>query len=1085
MAEPYGAEAAHFARVTAAAAEFAEAVRRAGAQGQSGAGGQHLAVVNGQTMSVARVPIAAAGQYAEAYRNYCVAAGNAFVAGALPEGREWIPPFFEAHKGRPSPLCVQLGPFPLLEPSELAHRRNMEALGLLVAEYVGIGSTSSARHDVYLGVSLPPRGGPGCASIFAWCPTFFVSSAGFVGMRAALATLLQARAGERPFLTAPDGGPLRTAEGALVGNAELCARLRRLGGNLAGCSGVVPMPWCADPAQLGQGSAPSVLVPYVGYATHITREREGALEREFYFVPTLDDCLGAEGSAFLAAPLRGAPRVEHSNTDAPRQQEESELPAVRVAGCRALNGAEISTYDNFFVIVSSGYAGQEHHPTAVQAIPDNIFSRCVAQTTDQYAVQELLSLFSPERYNTGTMQGMALMAEVLDALVQMFAGRGAQNPKSDALRELGNRAASIGAERRFDSAALAAYHQQNYDMRPPRSVRVIVHYAQRDTPVNFAHLLATRIWSKLIMVKQKTDQVLIAEALATYMMLNHYTVTDALKTKVQLWHYNGNIYQQLPNPTNYISTLLSPDPKCGKLHALLSRYMARLAALGGESAAGADFPGESFQISKPFLDERLRVIVSILEALQTPSYKNTLVAEILTKLDQEQSSFLGVSSRQMGDDIYLTGVTNGTLEVVRVAGRRKIFWRPSTPEDMISRTLNTGYDASVRGTTKWQLIEQYFSRLVADPPTRRWLTCQVAETLIGNNNKIFTYLIGPPDCGKSDFFFLMLFGFMGTLSEALPSNVLSDPKGGQDGPQPALARASSCRSATIEETSETIRNNLYKTFGGGNARTALRGMHVSGGSLVFGAKIFIAMNNLPTFEVNEPAVYTRSGFIEVSQRLVESGDPNLPPTAEERERLRVFAKDPSYSARIRDAYPALLLYLMDHFDSWTNPDGTHANLSSFTAVMKATADKVRAQCPYASFVGRHVMKVSAECTVPAKEVVSRFRKCASSKYNKVPEEIAVAAISRILGSSPINANWVGWALRNYEEALALNNPQPPAVVDDPPIDDEQYLAYGGLSDPPRDYFCQEEDPNTFTADVDPDESSPTNTHREWLAESHC
>jgi hypothetical protein len=962
----------------------------------------------------------------DAYLRYSLIAGNALVSGVC---QDWnfAPQIFEfVHEGL-VPLSFQFGPYFLEKPEQICSIPILTAVGNLVGKALEMNTSVRGSHSIYFGYCGPLRG-PGLTTLFVWAPSFVRSRAEMLKIKHGLCNDIKSRFDQKatPIFTYNLNIIVHGQTTKTPLTDDVVAITLGKSGSTAGSNGILPMLWCADPARsTSRHDSRCPIVPIMFYTKHIADENGDMLDHRIEHHEDLVDCESVHNSFLMGTGFPLPARVEVDDT--PAQQSRFACPnaIVRSIGCRALNNPTVTTYDTLPFVISSGFSSRKVGAVLTD-ISTAIFGSCTAETKNVYNVRELLSLLSVDRFNTSTIEGLALLSELIEAIL---AEEIAENPTmklTKACQIIKNAALSAGAQASdFDVVALAKHHSQNYEKRPKRSRRVIAHYAQLDSPARFADLLASRIWEKLISIIKKDQTVDIAEALATFMMVDHYITSDPIKTNVHLYKFKNSIFAKIEDPTNYLSGLLSPDHTCGKLYALLQKFVARVNILltsaipgdcasqvsGGPGAGAGIVPGETSAATTGYLTTCAQAITDVLKSLRSSTYKNTLVKELLGKIHQEQTMFLHVSGRSVNDDPYVIGLKNGVIEAVRVGGRRKLFYRQGTPDDMVTHFLNACYDTSVRGSRKWEIIETYFRRFLACPRTRKWYICQLAEIFVAQNNKIAVFIVGPTDAGKS-IHISHLKGFLGEgMGESIASNVLSDPKAGTDCAQPALTRASAGRFMFCEETSDIIRNNIFKVIAGGTAETSLRTLYKEGsGTNSFRAKAIFALNRHPRFELYEEAVFTRMAIIEPDARYLDANNPNLPKTEAERNALRIFQKDPSYSAVVRDSYDALLLYLMDHFDAWTDVNGEHAELSAFTDKMKQGAARVRAQCPYSNFASRFMLKAGSDRSVTVKETFAHFRKNCSTSCRGISEETFVPALSGILGFYPCEGSWIGWTL---------------------------------------------------------------------------
>jgi hypothetical protein len=977
---------------------------------------------------IVTLPSVSLSEYSDVYLKYAVAAGNALAQNCIADWQS-APPIVECVTDSPIPICFQIGPFVSKTPLDFCSRGIIQNIANLICEVLEAYVIEESQHSIYFGYCGPVDTKiTGSVSLFVWIPSIIKGRKDMARFRTDIANNLKDRCGREPKST-----PIMTRNRTIVKidagtdlTDEVLAKNILLSGHRAGHSGIIPILWCADPAR-GINPSPPIM-PLVTYYKYIFNDSPDGGKRYVEKYDYLTECESPHTSFLFGKTFTNYAILDYLDTSPLDTIESNSSDIVRNLGCRATYFNAISTYDTLGLVLSSSYSSKSSVIVSVE-LAGNIFNQCTHATTKTYGPSNFLRLMSADRFRTDTLRGLALCSEFLEALITENKADGICEPEAAAMQQLKSVAITAGVKN-FDQKALAIHHCQNYDGRPSRSRRILAHYAQLDTPVLFSAMFASGIWQKLISITKADQGVLIAEAMAAYLSLDHYIITDANKQKIELYKYRSSHYEKIDHPCNYISGLLSPDVSCGKLYDLLRKFNFRLQELiqSGSPTDTSSSDGASTTGIVSYLRSCSEAINNIMNSLTKSSFKNNLVGEILTKLHQEQVHISRVSGRKMHDDKYLSGVKNGVLEVVRSGSERIIFWRQGTPDDMIMRRFNASYNENLRNGKLWNIVVTFFTRFIADPYTRLWLVCQLAEVFIGENNKIATFIVGPTDCGKSIFIDIFKTFLGEGMSESIPSNVLNDPKAGTDTPMPSLVKAGEGRIAFAEETSETIRNNIFKVICGGSAQTHMRTLYDGGASGSFNAKLWLAMNQLPKFENMEPAIFTRLAIIEPSSRFLNPNNPNLPKTDEERNALRLFPKDDSFVSIFRTAYDALLLYLMDHFGKWVDEKNNRTPLSAFTQKMRESADKVRARCPYASFCHRHLIAANSECKVSVKELFVLFKRTVLNArgYN---EHTFSIAISNVLGPNPINGEWYGWVVS--KEGIAEPEPIPmPAQEDD-------------------------------------------------------
>lgn len=950
-------------------------------------------------------------EFLKAYMTYVLTAGDALAAGATIQPGS-VPPIFEHHRSSAAPFCIRAGPFYPDDHALLYNFMALKRLTLEVLEVVCQSTMDKESRDAYVGICADPEGA-GSVTLFIWIPTLLCKRQDYERLRNLLSRHITGRQprGAPPVFEdfSNPGKAAPAAGGGTITDSVLAASIEQ--GVCVSGGMHIPLLWCADPQRPAGESYPIIPAAYYGRYTPpappaqgeealaVLEEGQGKIE----FYQSLEGCLSPLSNAYFKEHLIGLKFTDLHEAESRDYHLCNELPLVREIASRPQGYASFTSYDCLPLVVALGFC-IEPEPIAPGELPQNIFGDLMPDSPDYFNPEQLIRLFSADRFDLTTDKTRttgAVLVKILEALVSVRpSSEDSERAVGLAIAQLEEAARSVGAKG-FCSRTLA----ESYISRtgPPRSMRLLAHYARADNPRHFASLFSSRLWQKLYSVTDDKSTVPVAEALASYLMLDHFFVDDRGQSGQKIYRYEGPHYVDVGNPDSYIGSLLSSTDSCGKLYNLLGAYHRRLNALEASNASENGAP----KLTLAGVKDRIGAISSIIKGLKQFPKLTSMVRAIISKIPQEMT-FLRLNDRSLKDDPYIKGWKNGVTEVIMSEHRRRIVFRQGTPDDLLLYRGPASYRPSVRESAHWKTITRVFRNKFKDTETRRWILCQLAECFVTYNNKIFTYLIGPPDCGKSLFLDLFIIKFWGQDATTLPSNVMSDPRGGTDGPQDSLATAATCTAAVIEEMSQVIRNNIYKTTAGGEAQVNYRKLFKGAVPSRFGAKIFVGMNQAPHFEIHEKAIYTRSAFIYVSDRYPENPS-EIPDTEEERDRRRIFPRDSSMQRKIRDAYDAYLLLLMDHFDKWDDKKGKPLSLSAFPPGMRENSKAVRARCPYATFANDRISSTENTLFFTTPQLIKAFRETNPS-MSAVRDQAIQDAIASVLTSYPVNGNWYGFSI---------------------------------------------------------------------------
>jgi phage/plasmid-associated DNA primase len=971
------------------------------------ANGTSILFVDRHTNMVKKLPQARAQHYMDVYMNYMCHAGELY-ASDLQFTSFPTPNVVECLQSSNCPLAFQIGPLNLADSSKLCQPRTVELIMQIALTYISQTAKMSCRHDIYAGFCAP-RCGHGQSSLIFWMPSILRTTIEIATIRKGIHSALM----QNTKLFSREDTPLFNTDQAYIDRIAALKSVIAVS-NASGANGIVPLMWCADPVMSKLVPAnelwPIVPVCMYGSLSMVSKsDNDDEMIPSIDIITGFDNCWTMATNIFMEHANRAFSLVDWSSTTGPNDTINHPSNVMKCIGCRPHGSHDISTYDTLGFVCSTGYAAVGQLVATPGAIPANIFDNCSTETIDIYTPAEMLKLISARRFDTTTTENIAVCAEIMHALKCIGEMSGATDPMSSALGYITTVARNSGSNS-FSGEALAKHYSQNYMNRPTRSKRTIAYYAMLDSPQSYYRLLATRIWAKLTTMSESSDTVPLAEALATFLSLTHHVITSSNKNNEKLYVFKAPKYEEAPKPANRISALLSIDVTCGTLYSLLGSYKSRLGTLTGMINPSSNSAGPAITLLQAYST----AIDMVLKKLKEKAYKNSLVSEILIKLEQEQT-YMCVRDRSLGDDIRLTGVRNGTLEIVNIGTQRKIFWRQATPDDMNDCTINAAYDTRARGSREWVTIVKYFDRFIANPRIRKWYLCQLAEAFYRENNKIALFIVGPSDCGKSMHLAHLKAFFGSGKMESINSNAFSDAKAGTDSPQPAITRAASAHIATVEETSSIIRNAIFKVIVGGNAEAPWRTLFQEGKSTIFRAKVFFAMNRLPQFECYEDSIFTRLAIFNPSTRYLDIGNKALSSDPKVQESTRTFPKDSQQSAKIMGAADAMLLYLMDHFDKWTNERGEPTSLGNFPEEMEEMRNRVRRQCVYAEFIAVNMLKSSNSLYANVAETLTRFRAYAKTRgILTVTEDSFQRSMDATLGTVVTDGKWYGWTLQPLE-----------------------------------------------------------------------
>lgn len=303
-----------------------------------------------------------------------------------------------------------------------------------------------------------------------------------------------------------------------------------------------------------------------------------------------------------------------------------------------------------------------------------------------------------------------------------------------------------------------------------------------------------------------------------------------------------------------------------------------------------------------------KAVMTILENLQ----KQSFIFEIITFL---RKSFMTPDfSTWIDQNPNLTGMRNGVIEVSRELHRA--FFRPSLPEDYISRRTNVYYEEKRyhMNHPDIQFLLKWFHDLW-DHEVVLWFLRFCASCLIGaNQDKIYLVLTGQANNGKSALVRLLKYVWGSGDSKyfvTMPGKSLGGGPNG--GPSPEWARTDGKRVILVNELQGDVPTQQLKMVSGGDDMYT-RGLYSNGKEITPMGKIIITCNEPPSMGTDQSM---RDRMVMIYCKARYTMDPSeVPDTEEEQRRQRIYPADPALEARIPKLAPAFFWLIKEYFPEY-------------------------------------------------------------------------------------------------------------------------------------------------------------------------
>ena len=221
------------------------------------------------------------------------------------------------------------------------------------------------------------------------------------------------------------------------------------------------------------------------------------------------------------------------------------------------------------------------------------------------------------------------------------------------------------------------------------------------------------------------------------------------------------------------------------------------------------------------------------------------------RIMEEAEEFFGNEklSIYMNKNYYLTGVTNGVLEII---GKDVIF-RAAKPEDYISMCANVPLNPQLHW--KHPLVKKcmnYLKKVFPDDELLHFFLKFASSFLKGrNSDKIFAIFSGCGNNSKSILIKLIMETF-GVYSIKMPVTILSEKTANSGNASPQTARAANVKAVFLDEPEDDISLNkgAIKRWTGGD-KFFSRKLNHDGGDIEMSFKLILCTNGIPPVRGDE------------------------------------------------------------------------------------------------------------------------------------------------------------------------------------------------------------------------------------------
>lgn len=324
-----------------------------------------------------------------------------------------------------------------------------------------------------------------------------------------------------------------------------------------------------------------------------------------------------------------------------------------------------------------------------------------------------------------------------------------------------------------------------------------------------------------------------------------YLTQDQFKcTKNKVWYYFKN-HRWIQNNTEikyFISTQLPQTYK-----TVLKFYKD----LSKKTTNETDFKNLKIKINK---------IIELIHSLKKTAPKHNIVEEAEDIFYRNDEGF----ENKLDSNSNLIGFNNGVYDL------ESFIFREGKNDDFI--TLSTGYDYVYKNNIDEEL-NKFLTDIQPDENERNYMLTVLSVSLVGTNIlELLHIMSGTGRNGKSKIAELMGLTF-GDYYEPISATLLTREQPSADKPRPELLILKNKRliiASEPENKNQTLNASFIKLITGNDKLTA-RALHENKIiTFIPNFNLFILCNDIPNFDKNDDAIWSRCRCVEFPIKFVEN-----------------------------------------------------------------------------------------------------------------------------------------------------------------------------------------------------------------------
>lgn len=264
------------------------------------------------------------------------------------------------------------------------------------------------------------------------------------------------------------------------------------------------------------------------------------------------------------------------------------------------------------------------------------------------------------------------------------------------------------------------------------------------------------------------------------------------------------------------------------------------------------------------LNMKLSKINKLIESLETTARKADYMTEAAEIFFTRNNNFENL----LDQNPFLVGFNNGIYDI------KSYLFREGKPDDYVSMT--TGYDYIENHTSRITDLQKFLEDIQPDAREREYMLMFFSLGLVGTNtHELFHLFTGTGRNGKSKVMELLANTY-GQYFAPISASLLTKEQPSANVPRPELLVLKNKRFvvASEPEASQKLNASFIKLLTGNDSLTTRNLYEANVISFIPHFKIALLCNDIPSFDKNDDAIWTRCRCIEFPTKFVP--DPQGP-----------------------------------------------------------------------------------------------------------------------------------------------------------------------------------------------------------------